>query len=71
MGELSEHVDIVIFAVPPQVVVSILPDVVKKGIKKIWMQPGSESKEAVQFCKEHEIEYSTIDCIMVERKKIV
>ena len=35
------------------------------GIKKIWMQQGSESPKAIKFCKENGIELVEGECIMM------
>jgi len=33
------------------------------------MQPGSESEDAVRYCKENDLEVVYNVCIMVERRK--
>jgi len=38
------------------------------GIRKVWMQPGSESETALNFCKENSIEVVHGVCVMVERR---
>ncbi|MEM4755698.1 MAG: CoA-binding protein [Candidatus Woesearchaeota archaeon] len=48
-------IDVVIFVVPPHVTLNVLKDVLKKGISKVWFQPGSESQEALEFCKRNGI----------------
>ncbi len=37
---------------PPKITEKIVEQAAAKGIKNIWMQPGSESPAAVKFCVE-------------------
>ena len=39
------------------------------GIGKVWMQPGSESKGAIRFCRENNIKVLHGVCVMLERRK--
>lgn len=61
------EIDVVIFVVPPQVTENVLKQVKELGIDKVWMQPGSESDEAIKFCEEKNIECISNSCIMVQR----
>lgn len=63
-------IDEVIFVVPPKITKEILNEVHKLGILKVWMQPGSESKEAIQFCRENEIDATFNTCIMVQKGNV-
>lgn len=67
-ASLSEApiVDTVVFVVPPKVTLRILEEVKALGITHVWMQPGSESDEAVKFCRKNNIE-CTLACIMASR----
>ncbi len=62
--------DVVIFVVPPEVTLEVLREVQRIGITKVWMQPGSESIEAINFCLNNDIECIHDACIMIERKKL-
>jgi len=35
----------------------------------VWMQPGSESETAINFCKENNMNVIHGVCVMIERKK--
>ncbi|MDH5439134.1 MAG: CoA-binding protein [Candidatus Bathyarchaeota archaeon] len=39
------------------------------GITKVWMQPGSESEKAIEYCEANGIDVVYGVCIMVERRK--
>lgn len=68
LKEIPVKIDVVDFVIPPKVVITVLPQIKKMGINKIWLQPGSESDEAIKYCKDNEIECIYGACIMVERK---
>ena len=65
LPELPQVVDLV---VPPKVTNQIVKDCKKLGINKVWMQPGSESETALNFCKQNNIEVVHGVCVMVERR---
>ncbi|KAJ6238425.1 cytoplasmic protein-related [Anaeramoeba flamelloides] len=67
--QAEKKIDVVVFVVPPKVTAKILPQLKEQNITKAWMQPGSESEEAIQYCKENEIECMHDACIMIERLK--
>ena len=69
LKELPEKPDVVVTVVPPQVTEQIVKACKELGIRKVWMQPGSESEDAVRYCKENDLEVVYNVCIMVERRK--
>ncbi|MEA3430555.1 MAG: CoA-binding protein [Nanoarchaeota archaeon] len=64
LSKVKEKIDTVIFVVPSSITETVLEDVKELKIKKVWMQPGSESKKAIEFCKKHKIECIYNACIM-------
>ena len=69
LSEVPYKIDVTIFVVPPKITEEVLKEVKKLNIKKVWMQPGSESKQAIDFCKQNNIKYTANACIMIERAK--
>ncbi len=63
---LNKKPDFVITIVPPKVTEKIVEQCKIFGINKIWMQPGSESKKAINFCEENRIEVVHGVCIVVD-----
>ena len=63
---LHEKPDFVITIVPPKVTEKTVEQCKILGIDKIWMQPGSESEKAIEFCKENNIEFVHGICIVVD-----
>jgi predicted CoA-binding protein len=69
LKELPEKPDVVVTVVPPQVTEQVVRTCKELGIKKVWMQPGSESEEAVKYCEDNDLEVIYNMCVMVERKR--
>ena len=65
---LPEKPDVTDIVVPPKITEQVVRSCRKLGIMKIWMQPGSESEEAIRFCKENGMDVVHGVCVMVERK---
>ncbi len=61
--------DVVITVVPPEVTLKILMECKELGINKVWMQPGSESSEAVKFCDSNGIKVIYNACFIVNGLK--
>jgi hypothetical protein len=59
--------DVVDVVVPPKVTEQTVETCKKRGITKIWMQPGSESENAIKFCEENGIDVVYGVCVMIER----
>ncbi len=65
LESLEPRPDVVITAVKPDVTEKVVEKCRRLGIKKVWMQPGSESDEAVKFCGENGIEVVYNACFVV------
>ena len=63
---VPEAVNIV---VPPSVGTKIVRQCAKLGIKKIWLQPGSENAELIRLADELGLEVVCQSCIVIELKK--
>jgi len=60
--------DVVDVVVPPKITEQIVKTCKDLGVKKVWMQPGSESEEAIKFCEDNSIDIVYGVCVMVKRK---
>jgi len=65
LTSLSGIAEAAVLVVPPKVTDVVVQDALAAGIKKIWMQQGSESKEAIKFCLENDIDVITDHCILM------
>ena len=66
--DYPENIDIAVIIVQPEVTEQVVKQVKEKGIKIVWMQPGSESEGAIQFCKDNGMEVKNDDCIMLAKQ---
>ena len=55
LTDIPIKVDVVDFVVPPKVTRQILRECKRLGLNRIWMQPGSESEAAIDFCKDNNL----------------
>lgn len=70
VGDYEESIDVAIMVVPALVGEGLLDEILDKGIKNVWFQPGSESGLLLQKCRNLGLEYSAGKCIMIERHKL-
>jgi len=68
LKDLPEKIDVVVCIVPPKITLDIVKQAKELDIKNIWMQPGSESEEAINFCKEEKINLIYNQCIIINNK---
>ena len=61
--------DVVDIVVPPKITEQTVKECKDLGISKVWMQPGSESKNAIKFCIDNHIKVLYGVCVMLERRK--
>jgi predicted CoA-binding protein len=62
---LPEKVGGLVVITQPEVTEKLVHEAASLGIKNIWMQQGSESSAAVQFCQENGINVVSGECIMM------
>ena len=66
---LPEKPDVADIVVPQRVTEEVVKTCRKLGMAKVWMQPGSESQAAIDFCRRNGIDVIYGICIMQERGK--
>ena len=66
---LPKKADVVCLVVPPTVSMQIVKQCFVLGIDKVWLQPGSESKEILNFCQKKKIKVLHDFCIMAHKTK--
>ncbi|MCX6122484.1 MAG: CoA-binding protein [Ignavibacteriales bacterium] len=62
---LPEKVDGVVIMLPPEKTMKVLPEILEAGIEHVWLQQQTESPQAIQFCKDHNIRVVYGECIMM------
>jgi predicted CoA-binding protein len=69
IGALPEKPDVVDIVTPPQATEKIVREAADQRIDIVWMQPGAESKEAIDYARQNGIGVIHSACIMIERKR--
>jgi predicted CoA-binding protein len=69
LSDLPEKPDVVDTVVPPAVTERIIVECKELKIDKVWMQPGSESEQAIEFCLQNNIKVVHDVCVMVKRRE--
>ena len=69
LSDISNKVDVVISIIPSVVTINVVTKCKELGIDKVWMQPGSESDEAIKFCEDNNIECIHHACLVVDGLK--
>ena len=64
LSEIEEPIDVVNFVVNPSIGIKILDECILKGVKRIWLQPGTVSRELVNKAEDNGIEVIEA-CILV------
>ena len=62
---LPEKIDAVIINVPPAQTEKVVREIKKAKINKVWLQQGSQSDEAISYCKQNGIECISNECILM------
>lgn len=70
LSKIQKKIDVVITVVKPEITKEIVKEALEQGIKNVWMQPGSEDPNAIEYCHENGISCISNACIMVQRKEM-
>lgn len=58
-------VDGVVIMVPKTQTEKVVREAVAAGIKRVWIQQGAESKEAIRFCENNQISVVHHQCVLM------
>lgn len=65
LGELTQPVGGVIIVVKPEQAIHVVRDAHAAGIRRVWFQQGSQSNEAIEFCRQNGIDVVSQLCILM------
>ena len=65
LKSIPEKIDGIITVVLPAETEKVVQQAISLGIKQIWMQQGSESDSAVQYCEENNVNVIFRECILM------
>jgi hypothetical protein len=69
LSNLPEKPEVVDVVVPPQVTMKVVEECRRLGIENVWLQPGAESPEVLEFCAKRGIKCVHGLCVMIESRK--
>jgi len=68
---LPEVPDMINVVVPAEIGFEIVKKAIELGVKNIWLQPGAESDEIVEYMKKYpEVNFVQQACIMVRIQEV-
>lgn len=65
LHELNGKIEAVVNVVQPKQTLEVVKEASSIGVKNFWMQQGSESDEAINYCKENGINEIHKECILM------
>ncbi len=68
VGDIPDPPTIVNFVIPPRFTLHVLKQCLELGLTNVWLQPGAESPEVMEYIQENGFNYLANACIMVESR---
>jgi hypothetical protein len=65
LNDLPEKVEGIVVIVPPPQAERVVRQAATAGIRHVWLQQGSESKKAIQFCEQYGMDVVHGQCIFM------
>ena len=65
ISEIPDDITTIIISTSKSNAVQVLKEVSSKGIKFVWLQQSSDSKEAIEFCTNHNIKLIYGLCLLM------
>lgn len=65
LRSIPGNADAVVINVPPLQAEKVVREANQAGIKKVWLQQGSQSEAAIKYCQENGIDYVSNECILM------
>ena len=54
--DVPGHIDMATFYVPPEIGEKVMPEVARKGIPEVWLNPGAESESLIRLARSLKVE---------------
>jgi len=70
LGDLPEAPDIINVVVPSSVGMTVVREAKALGYTNVWLQPGAESPELINYLQDEGFEYLAAACIMVRARVV-
>lgn len=62
---IKENVDAAVVVVPKTESEKVVRDAVSKGVRNIWLQQGSETDEAINYCIQNNVNVIYNECVLM------
>jgi len=70
ISDIPQSVDVVNLVTPFLVTEKLVRECLNRGIRRVWLQPGSESHEAIKFSDDNNIKVVHGVCVMLKLLKV-
>ena len=67
LEEVPRKTQLLIVVVPPKIGIQVVREAKKLGIENVWLQPGAQSDEIVQYAKANNINLIYNRCFMTDQ----
>ncbi|MCI4434636.1 MAG: CoA-binding protein [Thermoplasmata archaeon] len=68
--DIPDEIDVADVFLPSEKVMDVIDDIVKKGVKVLWLQEGIINEKAAEIARAHGIEVVMDKCMMKEHVKL-
>lgn len=69
LSALTTKPDIINLVVPPEVGLNVAREAARLGYSNIWMQPGAENGELIDYLESQALDFTYDSCIMVRSRR--
>jgi len=68
LESIPDKIDALVINLPPAIALDTLRQANDYGVNKIWLQQGSQSDEAVEYCEDNDIDCVSNECVLMFMK---
>ena len=65
LADIAQAPDGALVITPPKETENVVRDAIKAGVKRLWIQQGAESEEALKLCEENGISVVNGECVLM------
>jgi uncharacterized protein len=65
LAEVAREVGGLVLVTPPPATLELVKQAAEAGLRRIWVQRGAESDEAIRFCEEHQLAVVHHECLLM------
>jgi predicted CoA-binding protein len=65
VSDLPDEVLSVVIVIPPEAAEQVVAECKWKGIENVWLQPGAQSRQAIAYAKENDLNVIHGECVLM------